>query len=344
MDTKGHFSTQQYFYGNGKFLLTAEYFVLDGALALALPLKRGQSLKVISPQHTSQPPRGGASSHKSLLQSEDNIKWNSYDHEGNCWFSATFQHPDFHIKKTNDPAVAKTLKGILASIKQLNPSFLQQPAHIEISTQLNFPRTWGLGTSSTLIHNLATWGKVDAFELLSKTMGGSGYDLACAAASQSILYQIKNNKPTWETCAFHPAFTSNLYFVYLGKKQNSREGIALYKSKRQALSKQIEKVSSLTEKMVSCKALSNFKSILLEHEQLVAETLGLPRAQDLYFSDYWGVVKSMGAWGGDFVLVTSDRSIEETKRYFLDKGFGVFLGYKELVLDTMYNEEIGKNK
>ena len=31
---------------NGKFLLTGEYLVLKGATALALPLKKGQSLEV----------------------------------------------------------------------------------------------------------------------------------------------------------------------------------------------------------------------------------------------------------------------------------------------------------
>jgi len=36
----------QSFYGNGKLLLSAEYFVLDGAVALALPTKLGQSLHV----------------------------------------------------------------------------------------------------------------------------------------------------------------------------------------------------------------------------------------------------------------------------------------------------------
>ena len=34
----------QKFYGNGKLLLTGEYFVLDGALSLALPTKFGQNL------------------------------------------------------------------------------------------------------------------------------------------------------------------------------------------------------------------------------------------------------------------------------------------------------------
>lgn len=34
------------FYSHGKFLLTGEYLVLEGALALALPLKLGQTMTV----------------------------------------------------------------------------------------------------------------------------------------------------------------------------------------------------------------------------------------------------------------------------------------------------------
>ena len=39
---------------HGKFLLTGEYLVLKGALALALPLKLGQSMTVETFPETSQ--------------------------------------------------------------------------------------------------------------------------------------------------------------------------------------------------------------------------------------------------------------------------------------------------
>ncbi len=52
------------------------------------------------------------------------------------------------------------------------------------------------------------------------------------------------------------------------------------------------------------------------------------------FSDYWGEVKSLGAWGGDFVLVTSKKPIEETREYFLNKGNDVFIPYAELIIES----------
>jgi len=60
----------------------------------------------------------------------------------------------------------------------------------------------------------------------------------------------------------------------------------------------------------------------------------LPKVKELYFDDYWGSVKSLGAWGGDFVLATSNRTEEETRAYFTQKGFKTFLKFQEMILTT----------
>jgi len=70
----------------------------------------------------------------------------------------------------------------------------------------------------------------------------------------------------------------------------------------------------------------------VEHENIISELIDFEKVKSIYFSDYWGTVKSLGAWGGDFVLVTSDRSEKETKKYFNEKGFNVFLKYEDLIL------------
>jgi hypothetical protein len=62
-----------------------------------------------------------------------------------------------------------------------------------ISTQLTFPRQWGLGTS-TLI-NIAQWTQINAFTLLKSSFGGSGYDIACAQNDEPIIYQIVDQEP-----------------------------------------------------------------------------------------------------------------------------------------------------
>ena len=305
----------QTFYGHGKLLLTGEYFILDGALAIALPCKLGQSM-------TLQP----IETHDSIL------KWKSLDHENNPWFEATFDLYAFSLKKYTDRQIAITLQGILEIANSLNPFFFNPEKSYQIETHLDFPRNWGLGTSSTLVYNIAQWSKTDPFEILEATFGGSGYDIACAAAKGPILYKKENIKPQFEPCNFEPSFKENLYFIYLGKKQNSREGIQLYKRKVKNQPKLIEQISKLTESIVESKSLANFEYYIEKHEDLVSKTLSLPKVKDQYFKDFPGTVKSLGAWGGDFVMATSEWGDLKTKEYFNEKGFEVFFKYKDLIL------------
>lgn len=306
----------QSFHANGKLLLTGEYFVLDGATALALPTKLGQSLSV-----------------------EDNsminwLHWGSYDENGKMWFWSGFEFKTLNILDTSDKEIAERLQIILKNIQKIKPKLFKRKKGIDFKTELQFPRNWGLGTSSTLIYNLAKWADINPFELLKMTFGGSGYDIACAGAQGSILYQISNGKPQWESCDFNPIFSENLYFVYLDKKQNSREGIARYRELVKKEPELIEKISTLTNQFLTCQTLPLFEEIILTHEEIISKSLQVSRAKTLYFADFWGEIKSLGAWGGDFVLVTSDRSDQETKEYFKKKGFDTFLKYEELILNS----------
>ena len=178
---------------------------------------------------------------------------------------------------------------------------------------------------------------MDPFELSARTFGGSGYDVACAGADGPILYKLESGKPHFERCDFHPPFHNSLYFIYLGQKQDSREGIQNYRFTTDdlrftILPELVAKVSDLTQQFLAAQTLAEFDDLIRQHETLVAETIGLPRAKSLFFNDFWGEVKSLGAWGGDFVLATSDRPAEETRRYFNEKGFEVFLPFNELIL------------
>ncbi len=304
-------SFTKHFHANGKLLLSGEYFVLDGALALAVPTKQGQNL-IVEEQ-----------------ESFAHISWESVDTEGEIWFKALFTAQDLDLVSTSDDAMARRLQQILEAAQRQNPNFL--PYGAIIRTELEFPREWGLGTSSTLLHNIAEWAKIDAYQLLFETFGGSGYDLACAGAESAIFYRLEDKIPHFHAFPFRPAFIDNLYFVYLDKKQNSREGIAHYRAKVKNTPDLVQKISDLTEKMSQADNLSDFESFIKEHEEIVSTTLEMKRAKELYFEDYWGEVKSLGAWGGDFVLVTSDKSYKETAVYFAEQGFEVCLPFSTLV-------------
>lgn len=305
------------YHAHGKLLLTGEYFVLDGALALALPTKLGQSLRVVK-NHSGE------------------ISWKSYDADGLVWFQHIYKlstiQPGQILDNQDIQGASERLLQIFGAMEAQKPGFFRQFQGLQIETRLEFPREWGLGSSSTLIANLATWAGIDPFQLLRDTFGGSGYDIACANANGPIVYQLQHGQPFFKPENFHPAFAKQLYFIYLGKKQDSREGIARYREKVRNQPELVARMSSLTSQLLACETLIELEDLIRRHEAIVAETLGLSRARDLYFRDFWGGVKSLGAWGGDFVLVTSERSPEETKFYFNEKGFAVVLPYDTIIL------------
>ena len=306
------------YYSNGKLLLTGEYFVLDGAKALAVPTTCGQNLTVESIQ-------------------EPQLIWNSFTNTGECWLEIIFDLPKLRLvsatfETNNDggkDVIAEKLKEILLEVKKLNPSFLNSGEGALVKTKLTFPKNWGLGTSSTLINNLANWAKLNPYELLENTFGGSGYDIACAHCNTPILYTRNGIKPIVEKVNFNPIFKDQLYFVYLNKKQNSREGIQRFKTLKGNLTSEIIQISKLTDALIKCSNLNDFEKLMVEHEQIVSKTIQLKTVQELLFADYFGQTKSLGAWGGDFILATGN---EDTPDYFKQKGFETVIPYQDLIL------------
>ena len=299
------------FYSNGKLLITGEYLVLDGAKALALPTKYGQNLIV----------------EKSNNQE---IKWTSYDADGSIWFDETIP---FNAIVSSAPleteSIKNTLITILRSAHQLNPDKLLVSEGYIITTELSFPRKWGLGTSSTLINNIAQWFQIDAFTLLKNSFGGSGYDIACAQNNTPVLYHLEVEKPIVEIVKVNPSFSQNLYFVYLNQKQSSKSAIASYKEKKNNLETQKEAINQITQKVLDAENKDVFAQTLENHEKILSSILETKTVKETLFPDFNGTIKSLGAWGGDFVLVVSE---ENPKSYFLDKGYETVIPYTDMIL------------
>jgi hypothetical protein len=53
-----------------------------------------------------------------------------------------------------------------------------------------------------------------------------------------------------------------------------------------------------------------------------------PIKQEL-FKDFRGEIKSLGAWGGDFILVSGDK---ESPNYFKNLGFTTIIPFEEMIL------------
>ena len=306
------------YYSNGKLLLTGEYLVLEGAKSLALPTKFGQNLHV-------------------KKNNSPQLIWRSFTVNKEIWFEAVFDLPKFRLlscsfnseKEGSAEFIAETLLDILTEAKRLNSIFLALDHGIEVTTELTFPRNWGLGSSSTLINSIASWAKVDAFQLLWNSFKGSGYDIACAQNDTPIYYQIKEQKPIVDSVVFNPEFKDNLYFVYLNQKQDSKDGIAKFRESNIDYSAQINRISEISDQFITVKSIDVFNSLILEHEQIISSIIKLQPVKDRLFPDYFGEVKSLGAWGGDFVLATGN---QETPNYFKNKGFETILSYSEMIL------------
>ena len=299
---------------NGKLLLTGEYAVLDGALALAVPTKLGQRLEVEKSTHSGV------------------IEWTSYGSEDEVWFEGQFELGTMHHLESNDPATGKRLEEIFQAIQAQQLDFLQHSNGLRFRTYLDFPREWGLGSSSTLLSLLAQYAEADPQRLLQDTFGGSGYDIACAQAEEPILYQRRGGKPQFVELHYDPPFTDALYFVYRNQKQDSRAGMRRYRAHAADSEALVAEISHLTAQVVTAATLTALEAYLDEHEQLIGEAIGMPPVKDSHFLDYWGSVKSLGAWGGDFVLVTSNRTAEATRTYFRERGYPVVLDYQQMVL------------
>lgn len=302
--------TKREFYSNGKLLLSGEYAVLDGALAWAIPTKFGQYLRVVT-------------------TSSSQLSWKSLDEKGSTWFDATYKLDTLKEIASTDHSISDALQNILLQAQQLNPNFLSDANGYRIEAELTFPRDWGLGSSSTLINNIAQWAQVNAHELLAKTFGGSGYDISCAQHDLPILYTLEDKIPVTEEIHNNLTFTDSLYFVYLNKKKNSRDGIAAYRKRKINSTVLIDKISQLTKAMISSTNIADFEILLTTHEQLLSEALDIPTVKSELFSDFKGAIKSLGAWGGDFVLATGDQN---TPDYFKNKGYQVVLPYQQMKL------------
>ena len=140
---------------------------------------------------------------------------------------------------------------------------------------------------------------------------------------------MKQGVPNVSKVDFNPSFKNQLYFVYLNKKQNSRDGIASYKLNKGNINAAISEINDITNKIIEVSSLSNFEALITQHETIISKIIKIKSIKDLLFNDFNGSIKSLGAWGGDFILVTSE---ENPSSYFKNKGYKTIIPYLDMVL------------
>lgn len=298
---------KNHIFSPGKLLITSEYFVLDGALALAVPTRLGQDFYWEETED-----------YKSL------VLWEAL-HEGKPWLSIKINYKNWEILETNLPENAAFILKVLQNVQQYSTVRFQKNSSYHIKTNLQFPGNFGLGSSSTLMNNLAEFAKIDAFILNEFSLGGSGYDIAVAQKKSAILYQNQPRKVL--QIEFNPPFLDDLILIHLNQKQDSREGINAFRTREKSLSLRDE-FTKITEEVLKCNTLEEFSALMSLHESKLSNYLGIGTVKEKYFKDCPVFVKSLGAWGGDFVLSTK---FGDFKNYFFEKGYTQIFDYKELV-------------
>jgi len=293
--------------------LTGEYAVLHGAMAIAFPINKGQKMLVRNA-------RGS------------DLVWEALDENGDVWFDAQISLYDFSAVKTSDKEIAKRLQKVLKSAVRLNSEFLSTWSGFKVETQLEFPLNWGLGSSSTLISLVADWAYINAFHLHFAVSEGSGYDVACAKAEGPLTYQIKNDEIQFTEIDFSPNFTKHLYFVYLNVKQNTEAERIKNADKFINNPKAIERITEISKTILTNKSFVKFVDLLKEHEEIVSNVIGKKTVQEERFRNFNGVVKSLGAWGGDFALVASNEGEDYVKKYFRKNGYNTIVKFDDFVI------------
>ena len=296
------------FYANGKLLITGEYLVLDGAKSLAVPTRKGQSLNF-------QEKKG------------QTLSWKSLDSNGEIWFEAMFSSENFNVLESSNTTTANFLQQLLINAKEIKKPSINFSG--EVTTKLDFPRNWGFGSSSTLISCVAQWFIIDPFKLHFSISNGSGYDVACANSKSAITYSINNKTPLIHSISWKPSFNESLFFVHLNNKQNSANEVAKYRSQQKDNAHKINLISNLTDKIITCRKITDFTKLIEIHEQIISDITGIPTIKNQLFSDFKGTIKSLGAWGGDFILVIG---AEEEKDYFSSKGYSTQLNFDDALI------------
>ncbi|MEG0925753.1 GYDIA family GHMP kinase [Chryseobacterium sp.] len=292
----------------GKLMLTSEYFAIDGALVLAVPTKLGQEF---------------------FFEEKDDVRslifWEAL-HQDKHWLTAVIDYKNWQILETNIPASAEFILKTLKNVQQLSTTKFKSNFTYYLKTNLQFPANFGLGSSSTLMNNLSEWAEIDPFHLNTISLGGSGYDIAVAKEKSAVLFQSKP-EIKFEKVDFNPSFKDELIFIHLNQKQDSREGINLYKSKNKS-PELVNEFSDITKKILLCNELESFSELMMIHERKIADFLEIPTVKKKKFSDCPSFVKSLGAWGGDFVMSAKFGGFKD---YFWEKGFTTIFEWKNII-------------
>jgi hypothetical protein len=204
---------------------------------------------------------------------------------------------------------------------------------LRVQTRLDFPRHWGLGSSSTLIALLVRWLKVEPWALYRRVQTGSGYDLAIALEGRALVFRMEGFDengnplpnsgeveadpgqsypgPTYPGPTYSGVETTipdgaGWWLIDPGTKQNSEREVFSYRQIDPALRRSVvPELTRITLKMAQNPGADEWLALLEAHDLLLEKVLGRPCVHRSLGAGFPGRLKSLGAWGGDLMLAVS---------------------------------------
>ena len=67
----------------------------------------------------------------------------------------------------------------------------------------------------------------------------------------------------------------------------------------------------------------------LPHEQIISKLISKTTIKKELFNDFNGEIKSLGAWGGDFIMASSE---DNPLNYFKNKGYDTVFKFSDLLI------------
>ena len=264
-------------------MLCGEYAVLCGALAIAFPTKFRQCMEV-----EYRPGTGW-------------IHWQSYDFEGFQWLRCSF-HPDDDCSQHPLKNVLQPIQAMLRCVRERNAGAMPSDKDVTFRVKASFRKEWGLGSSSALIANIARWSGVDPWELMQLSFPGSGYDVAVAFHGKALTYRLDGGARDIRFLEYIPSWLEDFRVVFTGKKVNSRDSVNENKSMFHKLEPHVAELDRIARGLLTADSSAEACELLQRYEEILSVTLEMEPGARL-FPGYSGTIKSLGAWGGDAILV-----------------------------------------
>jgi hypothetical protein len=289
----------------GKIILMGEYAVLHGSDALCLPLATGQNL--------------------SAKPSDENLiqwKW-KYRQHILADFSLFCDSLESNQPSTGDFRWARAL---IELIRQHNPYFLTTGTILEFENF--FPPEWGLGSSSATISSLCRMAGVDPYIINAAHTGGSGADIAATTAPGWFLYRKTNNSPLVWPLPFDYPHAGNSFFIYTGKKQATQSHVKEISHSIQAEDIDWKLTNAPLYRFLCCSTVPEAMKCISDHEQIIGNAIQM-EAVGNRFDDFPGRIKSLGAWGGDYLLAVTQQDEAFVRNYFHQRELNTVFNWHE---------------